>query len=416
MLIQFSVKNYKTFADEVKLSMVANHDKETLFVENVFQTPTQNLNLLKSAVIYGANASGKTKLVDALGVMRHIVQQSSKFQSTTELPVTPFLRSTGTENESTLFEIIFLHQDVMYRYGFEATPKKIMSEWLYYKPKTKEIELFYRFEQDFGEVHRDFKVNDLIKRDRIGETNLLLSVADANNEIIAKKVFQWFDQVLITPNTPTLSESVYRSEVLNYLRNPIHKEKVLEYFDKADIDMLDLLITDRIYAVHTKYTPELRRVKDGNVYLDFETHESAGTNKFLMALVYVLYVLKNGYIVVFDELDAHLHHNLAKSLLKLFHSSVSNPKNAQIIFNTHNTNLLTNESFRRDQIWFVKKSRYGASKLYSLSDFKTDKVRKEDDFEKNYLDGRYGAIPYLNGFDDLFQNEVDIISQSESQL
>lgn len=411
MLIQFSVKNYKTFADEVKLSMVANHDKETLFAENVFQTPAYNLNLLKSAVIYGANASGKTKLVDALGVMRHIVQQSSRFQSTAELPIKPFLRSTATENEPTLFEIIFLYQNIMYRYGFEATSEKIMSEWLYYKPKTKEIELFYRFEQDFGEVHRDFDVKDLIKRNRIGKTNLLLSVADANNERIAKVVFQWFDKVFITPNTPTLSESTYRSEVLNYLRNPIQKEKVLEYFDKADIDMLDLLITDRIYAVHTKYTPELRRVKDGNVYFDFEIDESTGTDKFLMALVYILYVLENGYIVVFDELDAHLHHNLAKSLLRLFHSPLTNPKNAQIIFDTHNTNLLTNSLFRRDQIWFVEKNRYGASKLYSLASFK--EVRKEDKYEKNYLEGRYGATPYLNGFNDV---DTSLSETLEKQL
>ena len=129
---------------------------------------------------------------------------------------------------------------------------------------------------------------------------------------------------------------------------------------------------------------------------------SAGTQKYFALAGPILEALANGTTLIIDELDAKLHPNLVHKIIEIFNSEKSNPNNAQLIFNTHDTNLLSCGVFRRDQIWFVEKNRYGSAQLYSLADFKTDVVRKNDIFEKNYIAGRYGAIPYLGDFDKLF--------------
>ncbi|TAE19954.1 MAG: ATP-binding protein [Bacteroidetes bacterium] len=423
MLIQFSVKNYKTFAEEAKLSMVANHDKTTRFAENVFQVPKYNLNLLKSAVVYGANASGKTKLVEAFAFMRGFVRESAKQQSDDTIPVQPFRLSTETENEPSMFEIVFIQEGVLYRYGFEVTEEKVMSEWLYYKPKTKEIELFYRFEQNFGEVHKDFKVQDLIKRKRVLENTLLLSVADSANESIAKKIFSWFTQFNVIYG---LREIEYMHYTISRLENEIYKTHILTFLESANLEIEDLytvklpelnvqnsimyfikkFVEDKkVYTKRAKYDENKRRV--GQEEFAMLEDESTGTAKYFALSAPILDSLENGNTLVIDELDAKLHPNLVEKIVQLFNSPTTNPKNAQLIFNTHNTNLLGANLFRRDQIWFVKKDRYGTSTLYSLASFKTDEVRKDDNYENKYIEGRYGAVPYLQEFEKYITNKTN---------
>lgn len=404
MLIQFSVKNYKTFAEEAKLSMVANHDKTTRFAENVFQVPKYNLNLLKSAVVYGANASGKTKLVDAFAFMRGFVFNSAKYQSNEHINIQPFLLSTATEYEPSMFEVIFLYEGIQYRYGFEVTDEKVVAEWLYYKPKTKEIELFYRFEQDFGEVHKDFDVQDLIKRDRIKENSLLLSVADSANEPIAKKLFEWFSHYFVTA-VRNNDEYYFVKDTIRFLQKPEVMAEAKALLDKADINIQDLqLLDNKLYSIHKKFDEHKRHVEDE--WFDFQTDESAGTRKYLVIITYLIGAIARGGVLVLDELDAKLHPNLVEKIVQLFNSPTTNPKNAQLIFNTHNTNLLSADLFRRDQVWFVKKDHYGASTLYSLASFKTDEVRKDDNYEKKYIEGRYGGVPYLQDFEEAFNQTI----------
>ena len=430
MLLQFSVKNFRTFKDNVTLSLIAsNYDKDTREHENIVTNENFGLRLLKSAVIYGANASGKSKLIDAFAFMRYFVISSSKESQRGEpIEVEPFKLSTKTENEPSEFEIIFLHNNVLYRYGFEATTERIVSEWFYHKPKTKEVELFYREGSNFETHERSFtKGNTVVKEGLVRDNALLISVAAQFNEKTAINVLDWFKRLKILSG---LKESGYQGFTMGKTEDPEHKAKILEFLKAADLGIQDIelqkidieslpkvlpkaikdnlirevqedkkeYISD-VFTKHKKYNEELKAV--GNIRFSLKNDESSGTRKFFALTGPILDVIENGYTLVVDELDSKLHPNLVCKIVSLFNSKEFNKKNAQLILNTHDTNLLSSELFRRDQIWFTNKNKYGDVKLYSLSDFKSDEVRKKDPFEENYINGKYGAVPFLGFFDNL---------------
>lgn len=425
MLIQFSIKNFKTFRDRTTLSLVAsNYDKETREIENVTVNSEFNLRLLKSAVVYGSNASGKSKLIEALIFMKRFVITSSKeSQKGDKIDVEPFRLQSDTEEASSEFEVVFIHNKEMFRYGFEVTDTKVMAEWLYHKPKTKEVELFYREEQEFNVHPRNFsKGSMLVKEELIRENALMLSVAAQFNDKIAGRVLDWFKGFKTISG---LREEGYQGYTMAQTEDPKQKAKILDLLKAADLGIQDISLQtldinnlpkempkelkDRILkestddgvkfisdilTTHKKYNSNKNHI--GETYFSLEDEESSGTKKFFALTGPVLDALQNGYILAVDELDSKLHSNLVCKIVSLFNSTDSNPHNAQLIFNTHNTNLLDSGLFRRDQIWFSEKDRYGASKLYSLGEFKSDNVRKSENFEENYLRGKYGAIPYLN--------------------
>lgn len=425
MLIQFSVKNYKTFAEEVKLSLVASKD-DTLKEKNVFSSGF-GYDLLKSAVVYGANASGKSKLVEGMLFIKNFVENSANYQSNKRINTDPFKLSTVKEKEPSMFEVIFVYENEMYRYGFEVTTEKIISEWLFVRQnngKPKETELFYREEQKFEYNKTKFKVKSLIDNERVKENTLLLSKADVENEKTAKKVFHW-----ITNNLNVLFASK-ENEFVGYTVSKLqedssNKQQIIKFLDSADLGIEDLLpIFEDPEKLPKGFIEMLERKSDGkpikvfsdvntsrkkfNEYLEFvgnatfsmEDDESQGTNKYFALSAPILDTLENGTTLFVDELDAKLHPNLVCKIVALFNSNVTNPNNAQLIFNTHDTNLLSSGLFRRDQIWFTEKNHYGIADLYSLAEFKN--IRKDDNFEKNYIEGRYGAIPFLGNFEKLF--------------
>lgn len=430
MLVQFSFKNFKCFKEEVKLSLIAsNYDKNTREEENIFTVDKFGLKLLRSAIVYGANASGKTKLIEGLGFMRNFILTSSKESQIDELiEVNPFLLSSETDKKPSSFEIIFIHNEVMYRYGFEADKEKVHSEWLYSKTNIKEVELFYRDFQSF-EIHKTrFKVSDLIANDRIRPNALLLSVAASWNDKLAKKLFDWFRNCNIISG---LREEGYEGYSIGRMqKSKENKAKAIKFLKSADLGIEDLNVKTLDFDNLPKEFPEglkelikkkkkeekdveflsdvityHKRFDSNNLFEDYsefsmENDESSGTKKYFALSGPILETLENGEILIVDELANKLHPNLACKLTEVFNSKDSNPKNAQLIFNTHDTNLLSSGLFRRDQIWFTEKNRYGASSLYSLSDFKG--VRKEEDYEKNYIKGKYGAVPYLGDFEKLF--------------
>jgi AAA15 family ATPase/GTPase len=430
MLLQFSIKNFRTFKDKATLSLIAsNYDKDTREVENVFEDKTFNYRLLKSAVIYGANASGKSKLLEAIAFMRHFVINSSKeSQKGESIDVEPFRLSNETENEPSEFEIIFLFKGELFRYGFESTKEKIVSEWLYHKPKTKEIELFYRDENSFDIHERNFsKGATVVKEGLVRDNALLISVAAQFNEKTAITVIDWFKELKFLSG---LEEIKYHGFTAGKTKVPAHKTKILELLKAADLGIQDIklqkLDIDRlpkgmpkemrdeiirkmkeenaefiadVLATHKKY--DLNKQAVDNVNFSLDDDESSGTRKFFALTGPVLDVIENGYTLVVDELDSKLHPNLVCKIVSLFNSKELNTKNAQLIFNTHDTNLLSSGLFRRDQIWFTNKDKYGEAKLYSLANFKSDKVKKNEPFEDNYIRGKYGAIPYLGFFDNL---------------
>jgi len=430
MLVQFLFKNFKCFKEEVKLSLLAsNYDKNTREEENIFTTDKFGLRLLKSAIIYGANASGKTKIIEGLGFMRDFILTSSKESQIDEpIGITPFLFSSETNKEPSLFEIIFIHKKIMYRYGFEADREKIHSEWLYSKTTKKEVELFYRDFQNF-EVHKTkFKVKDLIANDRIRPNALLLSVAASWNDKLAKKIFDWFKSCNIISG---LREEGYEGYSIGRMqKSKEDKSKAIKFLKSADLGIENLNVKTLDFDNLPKDFPEglkelikkkrkenkeieflsdvitfHKRFDSNNLFEDYvelsmEDDESSGTKKYFALSGPILETLENGEILIVDELANKLHPNLACKLTEIFNSEERNPKNAQLIFNTHDTNLLSSGLFRRDQIWFTEKNRYGASTLYSLSDFKG--IRKEEDYEKNYIKGKYGAVPYLGDFEEVF--------------
>lgn len=430
MLIQFSVENYKTFKKRNVLSMVAsNYFLEN--EENKIVSDNLNYSLLKSAVIYGANASGKSKLFDALSFMKNFIRNSSKESQAKETIGTDSFRlNTESRLCNSEFEVLFVHENVHYRYGFEVSKEKVHAEWLYYKPKTKEVELFYRENQDFSQIHeRDFKKGKLISKEGLVRENaLLLSVSAQFNDPVATQVLDWFNKLNIISG---IQEKGYSGYSFQMLEDSESKQKILDFIKIADlgieditkepvdeseigldvINKLKLSLKDKegilenfkIFNLMTHHLifDEQNQRQNNLAQFSMEGDESSGTNKYFALSGPIIDTLENGKVLFIDELDAKLHPLLVLKIIDLFNNKETNRNNAQLVFNTHDTNLLKHSNFRRDQIWFAEKNMYGAVTLYSLADFITDdgkKIRKEEDFEKNYIEGKYGAIPFLGDF------------------
>ncbi len=467
MLVQFSVQNYKSFRDEAKLSLVASgYDKDPLTEANLIEGElTGPVRLLRTAAIYGANAAGKSKLVEAMHVMRLFILRSAA-STGQKIPVVPFRLNPDTEQAPSEFELVFLHEGDLFRYGFAATADHVVAEWLFYRPdlarpKTKEIEIFYRDGQTFDAVHaRQFKIGfRLIKDGMIRPDALLLSVAAQFNEVLAQRVFGWLGRFNIISGLQEEGRAAFGYEgfTVSKVMHPTGKGAIMGFLREADLGITDVrvraiehesdlpgnlpsdlrerltaaltekdgLIFGGAKAVHRVYDSSGNRT--GVLEFDMED-ESSGTQKYFALSGPILETLQQGDVLVIDELESKLHPNLVQRLVGLFHSPVTNPHHAQLIFNTHDSNLMTAERgpaegpssagavtplLRRDQIWFVKKDRYGASSLYSLAGFKTDQVRKSDDFREKYLQGRYGAVPYLNEYE---EGVGQLIQSTQEQL
>lgn len=409
MLIGFSVGNYKSFKETVTLSMVASsiteEDKE-LDENNVFPI-NDKLSLLKSAAIYGANASGKSNLVAAINFMKWFVLNSSKETQVSEaIYIEAFRLSTQTEKEPSFFEIVFLLEDKTFRYGFEVNAREVVSEWLFQADDTEEKMLF---ERDFDNyILDDFPEGQGIS-DKTRSNALFLSVVAQFNGKISGKILLWFSKNLQLISG--LQDPQYRKETLESFENDRHRHDIIEFIKKLDLGIADIQIKKNISqktalfgslyqaavkTVHRKYDADGKQT--AIELFDIETHESEGTNKLFALAHLLLDTLRTGKILLIDELDARLHPLITRELICLFNSNETNPHNAQLIFTTHDTNLLSSKTFRKDQIWFTEKDNKGATDLYSLVEYK---VGKNASFERDYIMGKYGAIPFIGNFKEL---------------
>lgn len=397
MLIEFSVGNYKSFKEKVTFSMVAANivakDKK-LDDNNVFAVDNE-LKLLKSAAIYGANASGKSNLAKALSFMKWFMINSFKeTQSTEKINVEHFRLSTETEKEPSFFEIVFLMDNQKYRYGFEATQDKVVSEWLFYVPKLRETKLFER-EQNKITISKTYKADGIQRYTR--DNALFLSVSAQFNIKIAERILYWLTNQLNIISG--LDDTAHIAYTIKCLIEDKNKNEIIQLIKNLDLGISDIniepiqinsdLLLNEINTIH-------RKLDNNDNYVsiekfDIEKQESKGTQKVFALAGTLINTLKIGKVLVFDELDARLHPLISFAIVNLFNSKETNPNNAQLIFMTHNTNLLSNKLFRRDQIWFTEKNRYGVTDLYSLAEYK---VRNDASFESDYIKGRYGAIPY----------------------
>ncbi len=443
MLIAFRLRNYKTFREQAEWSMIATPDAY-LTAENVIELPDFQLRLLKTAALYGANASGKSKLIDGLELMRDFVRNSSReSQAGDAIPVEPFRLNTATEQAASEFEVLFCHESVMYRYGFRADSRHIEAEWLHYRPHTKEVELFTRTEQDFQLHPKLFNtgiVRKLVADQNVRHNTLLLSVAAQFNHPLAEKVLTWFRKLLFLPG---LDPDRQMGHALTYAGESGQKQAMLELLQAAGLDIEDFAVeTVDFEQLPADFPPALRDLireqsktgKTPSIFTDvtimhgrydeynraagqatfsLRENESAGTQRFFALSSSLLQSLKEGRILIADEMDARLHPNLVAQIIGLFNSSATNTRQAQLLFNTHNSNLLDPKKLRRDQIWFVRKDAYGAATLYSLADFKG--IKKDDDFEAKYLEGRFGAVPYVNDLAERLRGQLADFDETDHQ-
>ncbi|MEH2293809.1 AAA family ATPase [Nostoc sp.] len=359
---------------------------------NVFALD-DDLKLLNRAVIYGANASGKSNLPKALSFMKWFMINSSKeTQSTEKIGVEPFELSTETEAKPSFFEIVFLLDGTKYRYGFEANQKRVISEWLFYVPKTNQTRLFERVSD--GNLRKIKYLSNIFKGKGIypktRKNALFLSVAAQFNVEIAERILDWLTkQVNIVSG---LDDQDHLSYTLNSLvENNDNKSEIIQLIKKLDLGIEQIRIKGAsIKTGHKKFN------KQGNYvsrkFFDLDSQESEGTKKIISIAGLLIDTLKYGKVLIFDEFDARLHPLISKAIVELFNSKNTNSNNAQLIFMTDDTNLLSNKLFRRDQIWFTEKNKYGATDLYSLVEYK---IPNDASFESDYIKGRYGAIPFI---------------------
>ena len=419
MLIEFTVGNFLSFKDPVTLSMVAAKIKarDPKVNENNTIFLNDEMTLLTSAAVYGANASGKSSLVHAIRFMRQYILNSSKNTVTDEpIRTIPFRLSTVTQDQPSFFQISFLLENVKYRYGFEANSKEIVSEWLFVAPSQKETRLFVRDENGI-QVGRSFKEGKGLE-EKTRPNALFLSVAAQWNGTQATKIMGWFRNLKVISGLSDINykgftirsfeDGSYRQEIINLVRSldlgidDINAEKMSDDKYKAFIpdnispEVREVLVeqaeTDKvdIQTAHKIFDASGKPVSSVNFSL--QQDESDGTEKLFYMTGPFVDVLSKGSVLVIDELEARLHPLITRTLIGLFNSKETNPKGAQLVFTTHDTNLLSNKTFRRDQIWFTEKDRFGCSHLYSLAELQ---VRNDASFESDYIDGRYGAVPFL---------------------
>jgi AAA15 family ATPase/GTPase len=394
--------------------MVAASGKERR-AHNVFDAAAPATpELLRSAVIYGANAAGKSNLIAALSFVQEFVLNSArKGQKDDAIEVTPFLMDSDSAAKPSEFELIFVQNGVRYQYGFSVTRERVESEWLIAHPKGKPQSWFAR---EAGNDDWNFGSNFRGQRKVWQETTrgnaLFLSTAVQLNAEQLSPVFDWFRRRLRTIAhyarvDPDFSvgqcerETPLRKQIVDFLRMAdlgigdikIERRK----FDASMFpegmpealrqqllkDMADKEFADVRFAHHARGGPD--------VLLDMED-ESGGTQKLFALAGPWLDVLANGWVLFIDELDTSLHPLLMRHLIGLFHNPDINKRGAQLVFSTHDTTILDAQVFRRDQVWFVEKDRELASHLYPLSDFSP---RKGENYARGYLQGRYGALPFV---------------------
>ncbi len=416
MLVRFSAKNFLSIREEQTLSMVASNQYED-HPENVIELDVpgmKRVNLLKSAVIYGANASGKTNVLSAMSfVSWFVVGSATRLNQGDDTTVEPFLLDNQSRNEPSSFEMTFVIDGIRYDYGFSVTREKVYREWLTIYPKSKRRRIF---ERTFVNDHYEYLYSTKVKRKKTieestRENGLFLSVGAQQNDSDLTPVYRWFLGHLIgisrapewaTPSKIHVGREEYYSLISEHLKIA---DLGIVGLEVKEIDPDDIAFPDEMPTEVKDYIkrqmpskPVLEtyfqhRNSDTNEIVRFnQSQESDGTNRYYHLLGPWLQILQDGWCGFIDEIDSSLHPHLVRRLVAMFHDKKWNQNNAQLIFTTHDTTLLSADIFRRDQVWFTEKKYEGNTVLYSLSEFKP---RIDEALHKGYLAGRYGAIPFL---------------------
>ena len=418
MLLNFAVTNYRSIKERQVFSMMAvdglHHEESLIHSED-------GISILPVALLFGANASGKSNILRAFGTMRRMVLNSVRLNPDDTLDeYEPFLLDEESRNNDTEFEAEFIvdtgyNVELHYRYGFSFSGKLISEEWLYRQEgNTDEIELFMR---TGGEI----QINDVEfpegkgKEDTLNSNRLFLSLIAQLNGVQSKEIIFWFNRstfatALKTKQYLTLTSNLFK-EKGDTVEDEVDKyvQMALTFLSDIDTRIKDLSITEepdefpeylrsifntaslKIESTHNRYN------KDGDIVgkevFSIEHNESEGTQKITELLGLIFITLSSGRLLVIDELDAKLHPLLTRAIIQLFTCPKINQHGAQLVFTTHDTNQLHLDYVRRDEIWFTEKSPVEATELYSHIEFKD--FDPSMDITEQYVNGRYGAIPRI---------------------
>ena len=414
MLVEFRVKNFRSLRDEQVLSLVASTDKTLLDTHALGTGLKVAPHLLKSAVVYGANASGKSNLIKAMQYMRGVVQESAALQpGQTFDRLQPFKLDAASDSQPTEFEVTFILDGVRYQYGFAMNSKRIISEHLLVYKAFKPQRWFERqFDTESGKDEYDFgsglKGAKNLWEGATRPNALFLSMAVQLNSDALRPVFDWFTNRLVIFNEQSPLSPQFSVQML---KHEAQRKAICEFLRAADVSIADIEVATKQAMVHTinfdlatgkreetageQSVDEIKFhhvTEHGKAVFDL-ADESGGTRNLLFLTGPILDILNKGLTLVVDELDTSLHTLLVQALVRQFHRTEVNTGGAQLIFTTHDTSLLDAYGlFRRDQIWFVEKRPDQSSSLYPLLEFSP---RKKEALERGYLQGRYGALPFL---------------------
>ena len=424
MLLEFRVANYRSIGEEQLMSLIPNTAQDD-YRENIIDVGShQALNV---CAVYGNNGSGKSNLLAAMAMFDKMVHISARTSSTTDLPYDPFLLRAGYEQMPTKFEITFVADKARYKYGIEYFQNNISKEWLYKKGKGRELLLFGR-EDDIIEPTTSFKANKTVLDAAIEATRpngLFLSTCDILNIAEAKIIMNWFGAFNNLNGIDTEPQEIRTVQMWD---NMEMREAINDYMISLNLGIVGLNVSKKNFderdlpdglneGMRTNLINKLKNAQGYSVVTMHQTYdstggiaksqrpwklderESEGTIKAFHLSGPIVSALKNGGVLVIDEIEAKMHPIITLNTINLFLDKNTNPNNAQLIFATHDTNLLTYSRLRRDQILFTEKNEWESTELYSLSGIiypdGNQKERPDTNKEKRYLEGRYGAIPYL---------------------
>lgn len=420
MLLEFTVENYRSIYEKKTLTLEADMALKECCESNRFEY--NKYNLLRTISIYGANSSGKSNFVGAMQKMSTCVLSSIRLNDNDELDFDPFLL---IENNSkpTMFEVIFLKGNYCYRYGFRYNLNRIIDEWLFRKttPRSKEQIMFVRNKDGIYVDDSNFS-EGVGYEEKTNDNRLFMSLCQQLGGQISRDVINWFQSEFNVISGLNNNDYNSFSKLLFHKKEESSKE-ALEFFKKLKLGFnkiithveepviphnvpteLRVLFQKQLQgkksieldSVHNLYSNKGEII--GTINFSFEERESSGTNKLFDLSGPIFDTLYNGSILVIDELDAKMHPLISQYIIELFNKSETNPHNAQLIFTTHDTHLLSQKILRRDQVWFTEKDAKEQTDLYSLIDIilpDGTKPRNDANYEKNYIAGRYGAIPYI---------------------
>lgn len=401
MLIQFNFKNFKSFKDDSSLDMTATSITEHPY--NLISSGDENY--IKVAAIYGANASGKSSIIEAFKFMQEwIIFSFNRTIATQDIPIKRFAFDIDALKEPAEFEVFFKHKNNEYQYGFSLDNKKICEEWLYLKKDSSKNTYITLFQRSGGEIKCNSKLLKSVENfiPMVENKTLFLSIISNAKIPYVKDIFEWFLAPVLNYGDINLESNLIK-RISPFIENEKYQKELVAFFRSIDIPIEGIIVekpkneNDKT-KIYLKYL-----MKDKENYYNMPlSEESSGTQKMFSLFNYLRGSLNKGIPIFIDQLDAKLHPLLLRYILTMFHDENINKNGAQLIYVTHDNYTLTKDIFRRDQIWFVEKDADLVSHLYSLAKYKADddkKVRKDASYNKDYLLGKYGSVPIFRTYD-----------------